>query len=65
MSVSKLNTNLGQSCQLKIRYREALLGPGLVAILKNTGDRHLAVVATFYNPTLQKEENYRLDLRLN
>lgn len=47
---------------IEIHYREALLGPGLVAIFKNTSDRHLAVVATFYNPTLQKEGNYRLDL---
>jgi len=47
---------------IEISYRSAILGPGLVAIFKNTGNRHLAVVATFQNPTLKKEENYRLDL---
>lgn len=47
---------------IEIHYREALLGPGLVGMFKNTSDRHLAVVTTFYNPTLKKEENYRLDL---
>lgn len=47
---------------VEISYREALLGPGLVAVFKNTSSRHLAVVATLYNPTLQKEESYRLDL---
>jgi hypothetical protein len=47
---------------VEITYREALLGPGLVAAFRNSSDRHLTVVATFYNPTLQKEENYRLDL---
>lgn len=47
---------------VEISYREALLGPGLVAVFKNTSSRHLAIVATIYNPTLQKEESYRLDL---
>lgn len=50
---------------VEINYRGAFLGPGLVAIFKNTTNRHLAVVATLYNPTLNKEESYRLDLAPN
>lgn len=47
---------------IEMNYRGALMGIGLVVSFKNASDRHLAVVATFYNPTLKKEESYRLDL---
>jgi hypothetical protein len=47
---------------IEINYRRALMGPGLVVSFKNASNRHLAVVATFYNPTLKKEDSYRLDL---
>ncbi len=45
-----------------LNYRSALMGPGLVIVMKNTSARHLSVVATFLNPTLNKEESYRIDI---
>lgn len=50
---------------IEISYRSAILGPGIVAIFKNVSGRHLAVVATFSNPTLKKTQSYRLDLSPN
>lgn len=47
---------------VELSYRSALMGPGLVITLKNISSRHLSVVATFLNPTLIKEENYRIDI---
>ena len=47
---------------IELNYRKALMGPGLVIVFKNTSTRHLSMAATFVNPTLKKEENYRLDL---
>jgi len=47
---------------VELSYRSALMGPGLVIVMKNTSARHLSVVATFLNPTLNKEESYRIDI---
>ena len=47
---------------IEVSYREALLGPGLVCIVENTSDRHLSVLATFMNPSLNQEKNFRLDV---
>lgn len=50
---------------VEISYRSALLGPGLVISMKNKSTRHLSLVATFLNPTLNKEEVYRIDVSPN
>jgi len=47
---------------VELSYRSALMGAGLVIVIKNTSSRHLSVVATFLNPTLNKEESYRIDI---
>jgi len=50
---------------IEVSYRSALLGPGLVISMKNKSTRHLSLVATFLNPTLNKEEGYRIDVSPN
>lgn len=46
---------------LELTYREAMMGPGLVISLKNRSSRNLSVIATFTNPTLNQEKNFRID----
>ena len=47
---------------IDISYRKAWTGPGLVIVLKNISSRDLSVVATFLNPTLNKNTSYRIDI---
>ena len=47
---------------VKVTYRDAMLGPGYVAQVRNESPRYLAVVATLKNPTTGQMINSRLDL---
>jgi len=50
---------------IELSYRSAMMGPGLVIELNNTSTRYLTVIVTLINPTLNKKENYRIDLSPN
>jgi hypothetical protein len=45
-----------------VKYRPALTGPGLVLMLENNSDRHLAILATLKNPSLNNTRNFRFDI---
>lgn len=47
---------------IEIKYRSALLGSGLVVAVNNTSDRHLSILATFKNPSLNQEKSFRIDV---
>lgn len=47
---------------VEVKYRQALLGPGLVLNVKNTSSRNLTIVATLRNPTLETQRDYRLQV---
>ncbi len=45
-----------------IKYREALMGAGLVGSFQNTSNRHLSVLVALENPSMNQAKNFRLDL---
>ncbi len=47
---------------IEVKYRPALLGPGLVVAINNTSDRHLSILATFKNPSVNQEKSFRVDV---
>jgi hypothetical protein len=47
---------------LKVGYRKAVLGPGLVLLMENRSERHLAVVLTVGNPTTKQIKSFRVDV---
>lgn len=47
---------------LEVKYREALLGSGLVASFKNTANRFLAVGVSLNNPSMHQQKSFRVDL---
>lgn len=50
---------------IKVQYREALMGPGLVLKVTNTSNRHLSLLAILKNPSVNQEKTYRLDVAPN
>ncbi|MGD9689298.1 MAG: hypothetical protein AB7K52_08190 [Phycisphaerales bacterium] len=48
---------------VEVSFRQAELGPGLVARLSNASDRHLSVILKQFNPTLKSHTTARLDLK--
>lgn len=47
---------------VRVGYRSAITGPGLVLKVENTSDRHLSIRATLKNPSLGNTQNFRLDV---
>lgn len=45
-----------------VEYRPALTGPGLVLKVNNTSTRHLTIIATLRNPTLNDSRSFRFDI---
>jgi hypothetical protein len=60
MPKTQREANLPQM-PVEVKTRSALLGPGLVLLVKNTSTRHLTFVVTLKNPTTNQEKAYRLD----
>ncbi len=50
---------------IAVGFRQAMMGPGLVARFANKSDRHLSIVARFNNPTTGDSKAFRLDLAPN
>jgi hypothetical protein len=47
---------------VKVGYRKAVLGPGLVLLMENKSERHLAVLLTVANPTTKQQKSFRVDV---
>lgn len=47
---------------IEVRFREALVGPGMVLRVKNKVDRDLVALVKLRNPTTQEEKSFRLDI---
>jgi hypothetical protein len=47
---------------VEVRYRTAMLGPGMVFHVKNTSSKPLFAVVTLKNPTTREEKSFRIDL---
>lgn len=45
-----------------VKYRRAITGPGLVLMVENRSNRHLAVFATLENPSLSHTRSFRFDI---
>lgn len=45
-----------------VKFRPALTGPGLVLMVENTSNRHLAILGTLTNPSLNNTRNFRFDI---
>lgn len=50
---------------VEVKYRSAMLGPGMVLQVKNTSDRPLFAVVTLKNPTTHEEKSFRIDMPNN
>jgi hypothetical protein len=46
---------------VKVQFRPALTGPGLVLMVTNDSNRYLSLAATLTNPSLHREQTFRLD----
>ncbi|MEY8689434.1 MAG: zinc-ribbon domain-containing protein [Leptothrix sp. (in: b-proteobacteria)] len=46
---------------VEVKFRPALVGPGLVLIVNNTSDRYLSFIVNIKNPTTKSEQTYRVD----
>jgi hypothetical protein len=46
---------------VEVKFRKAVLGPGLVLQVKNTSSRHLSLMVALKNPSTNQEKTYRLD----
>ena len=47
---------------VQVKYRSALLGPGLVLQVNNTADSPLFAMVTLTNPTTQSQKSFRIDV---
>jgi len=47
---------------VEVKYRNAMLGPGLVLSVKNTSDRYLSFVLELKNPSTAQEKSFRLNV---
>jgi hypothetical protein len=45
-----------------VKFRSAITGPGLVLSVENTSTRHLSIVATLKNPSVNDSRNFRMDI---
>ena len=50
---------------VEVKYRSALLGPGLVIEVRNMTSRHLSLIGDFRNLTTNQERSFRMDLSPN
>lgn len=47
---------------VEVKYRSALLGPGMVLQVQNTSDHPLFAVVKLRNPTTGVEKSFRIDM---
>lgn len=47
---------------VKVGFRPSITGPGLVLRVENSSDRHLSILATLTNPSINDSRNFRLDV---
>ncbi|MEQ1934886.1 MAG: hypothetical protein ABL962_13585 [Fimbriimonadaceae bacterium] len=50
---------------IDVKFREAMLGPGMVLQVQNKSGTPLMVVVSLKNPTTQQEKSFRLDITSN
>lgn len=50
---------------IEVKFRNALLGPGMVLQVQNKSDKPLMAVVSLSNPTTQQEKSFRLDISPN
>ncbi len=48
---------------VKVGFRPSITGPGLVLMVENKSDRHLSILATLTNPSINDSRNFRLDIQ--
>lgn len=46
---------------VEVKFRKAVLGPGLVLQVKNNSSRYLSLMVALKNPSANQEKNYRID----
>jgi len=50
---------------IEVKFRNALLGPGMVLQVQNKSGKPLMIVVSLKNPTTQQEKSFRLDISPN
>lgn len=47
---------------VEVKYRSAMLGPGMVLQVNNTSERPLFALVTLKNPTTHEQKSFRIDM---
>lgn len=47
---------------VEVKYRSAMLGPGMVLQVNNTSEKPLFALVTLKNPTTHEEKSFRIDM---